>query len=106
MGYYQRHVFVCTNSREPGKDCCAADGGADDARGYLKDRVREQGMNGAGQVRVSGSGCLGRCSDGPVIVIYPEATWYTYVDREDLDEIVDRHLGSGEIVSRLLVDPD
>ena len=40
---------------------------------------------------------------GPVIVVYPEAVWYTYVDTEDLDEILERHLIGGELVERLLV---
>ena len=40
-----------------------------------------------------------------MVVIYPEATWYTYVDQQDLDEIIDRHLVKGEIVERLKIDP-
>ncbi|WP_290651943.1 (2Fe-2S) ferredoxin domain-containing protein [Aquisalimonas sp.] len=105
MGYYKRHVFVCTNSREDGADCCA-NGGAAEARAHLKDRVKVLGMKGPGGVRVSSSGCLGRCGEGPVVVVYPEAVWYTYVDGEDLDEIVDRHLVAGEAVDRLLLDPE
>jgi (2Fe-2S) ferredoxin len=40
-----------------------------------------------------------------VIVVYPEATWYTYVDREDLDEILSEHLMNGRVVERLLLPP-
>jgi (2Fe-2S) ferredoxin len=40
---------------------------------------------------------------GPVMVIYPDAVWYTYVDREDLDEIFDKHLLGGEVVERLRI---
>ena len=59
---------------------------------------------GAGKVRINSAGCLDRCQLGPVIVIYPDETWYTYVDRDDLDEIIDRHLVGGQTVKRLLVD--
>ncbi len=50
------------------------------------------------------AGCLDRCEQGPVVVIYPEGTWYTYLDESDIDEIVEKHLVQGEIVERLLID--
>ena len=43
------------------------------------------------------------CLGGPVAVVYPEGVWYTFVDREDLDEIIERHLQGGEIVARLRI---
>jgi (2Fe-2S) ferredoxin len=36
-----------------------------------------------------------------VLVVYPDGVWYTYLDEGDLDEIIDRHLGKGEVVERL-----
>ncbi len=47
------------------------------------------------------AGCLDRCDEGPVMVVYPEGVWYTYVDISDVDEIIDSHLVGGEIVERL-----
>jgi (2Fe-2S) ferredoxin len=47
------------------------------------------------------AGCLDRCEEGPCIVVYPEAVWYTYVDRDDIDEIIESHLKQGRIVERL-----
>ncbi len=44
---------------------------------------------------------MGRCGEGPVVAVYPDNVWYSYVDREDIDEIIDRHLLQGEIVERL-----
>jgi (2Fe-2S) ferredoxin len=38
-----------------------------------------------------------------VLVVYPEAVWYTYVDREDIDEIIDEHLVNGRVVERLRI---
>jgi (2Fe-2S) ferredoxin len=46
-------------------------------------------------VRVNKAGCLDRCAGGPVAVVYPEAVWYTYRGRQDIDEIVESHLKNG-----------
>jgi (2Fe-2S) ferredoxin len=100
MAYYRHHLFFCTNVREDGSACCQQHG-AREARDYVKRRAKEMGMHGAGQVRVNIAGCLGRCELGPVLVVYPEAVWYTYIDREDLDEIIGEHLVNGRIVERL-----
>ena len=54
-------------------------------------------------VRVNQAGCLDRCEEGPCIVVYPEAVWYTYVDRADIDEIVEQHLRHGRVVERLRI---
>ena len=64
-----------------------------------------QGLAGPGQVRVNKAGCLDRCAAGPVAVVYPEAVWYTYVDEQDIDEIVESHLKNGKVVERLLTPP-
>lgn len=100
MSYFQRHIFFCCNQRTNGSDCCAQHN-ATEMLNYAKDRVAELGLKGAGKVRVSKAGCLGRCDHGPVAVVYPDAVWYTYIDREDIDEIVASHLAKGEPVARL-----
>jgi (2Fe-2S) ferredoxin len=64
------------------------------------------GLNGAGGVRINQAGCLDRCAGGPVLVVYPEAVWYTYVDKHDIDEIIHTHLQQGQVVERLRLDPD
>ena len=64
------------------------------------------GLNGAGGVRVNQAGCLDRCAGGPVLVVYPEAVWYTYVDKQDIDEIISSHLQQGKVVERLQIDAD
>lgn len=100
MSYYRYHVFLCTNQREDGSQCCNQCG-AQAMRDYLKRRTKELGIAGKGGVRINTAGCLDRCEEGPVIVVYPEATWYTYVDREDVDEILSEHLLKGQVVERL-----
>lgn len=105
MSYYERHIFFCLNQRDEGENACALHG-AQQAFDHCKSRVKAAGLNGAGKVRVNKSGCLDRCAGGPVAVIYPDATWYSYVDNNDIDEIVNRHLIGGEVVERLLLSPD
>jgi (2Fe-2S) ferredoxin len=100
MSYFSHHVFFCTNQRDDGRQSCNHCG-ASDARDYVKQRCKELGISGAGRFRINTAGCLDRCELGPVLVIYPEAIWYTYVDRHDLDEIIDQHLINGKIVERL-----
>lgn len=102
MSYFKHHVFFCSNQRGPGETCCN-NHGADALRNYAKDRVKALKLNKPGQVRINNAGCLERCDQGPVLVIYPEAVWYTYVDKEDIDEIVEQHLVQGKIVERLKV---
>lgn len=100
MSYYQRHVFFCLNQRDDGRACCAAHA-AERLQAYAKARIKKLGLNGAGKVRINKAGCLDRCDEGPCVVVYPEAVWYTYVDEQDIDEIIDRHLVNGETVERL-----
>lgn len=102
MSYYQRHIFFCTNRREDGSACCANHGAAS-MRQYAKERMKALGLHGKDHVRVNIAGCLGRCEEGPVAVVYPEGTWYTYVDQEDIDEIIQEHLINGRIVERLTI---
>ena len=98
--YYQHHVFFCLNQREGGEACCT-DHAAQEAWKHCKTRVKSLGLNGQGGVRVNQAGCLDRCAGGPVMVVYPEAVWYTFVDQTDIDDIVEQHLKNGQIVERL-----
>jgi (2Fe-2S) ferredoxin len=100
MSYYKYHVFFCTNHRDDGRQCCAQCD-AQGLRDYLKRRAKELGITGSGGVRINTAGCLDRCTEGPVIVVYPEDTWYTYVDKEDLEAILREHLIAGRVVERL-----
>lgn len=101
--YYQHHVFFCLNSREPGERTCCAAKGAQAAQEHAKRRIKELKLSGPGQVRINKAGCLDRCEEGPVVVVYPEGTWYTYVDTQDIDEIIDSHLVDGKVVERLKI---
>ncbi len=102
MSYYNKHVFFCCNQRDNGKQCCN-DAGSSGLRDYAKGRIKALKLAGEGKVRINQSGCLDRCEEGPVMVVYPEAVWYTYVDQSDIDEIIDQHLVNGRVVERLKI---
>ena len=102
MSRYKRHVFVCVNQRPPGdpKGCCY-EKQSEEIRNLLKAELKRRGMGAI--VRANNSGCLDACEHGPTIVIYPEGIWYGRVTREDVEEIVERHLVGGEPVERLRI---
>jgi len=102
MSYYKHHVFFCTNQREEGSACCQ-DFDAQAMRDYAKAKSKQMDIAGVGGVRINSAGCLDRCGEGPVLVVYPDAVWYSYVDEEDIDEIMEKHLKTGEIVERLKI---
>jgi (2Fe-2S) ferredoxin len=100
--YYRHQIFFCLNERKNGEDCCAQHG-AQAGFDHCKQRIRDAGVAGPGQVRVNKAGCLDRCAGGPVAVVYPQGVWYTFVDQADIDDIVDSHLIGGKVVERLLL---
>jgi (2Fe-2S) ferredoxin len=99
--FYQRHIFFCTNSKKDGGGCASYN--SEDAFLLAKKLLQERNLWGASKYRASKSGCLGRCESGPVCVVYPDGVWYSYVDQEDVLEIVDKHVINGQIVTRLQI---
>jgi (2Fe-2S) ferredoxin len=102
MGYYRHHVFFCVNERADGSPCCNQHD-AEGVRAYAKERIKALKLNGEGRIRINSAGCLDRCSEGPVLVVYPDDVWYTYVDNSDVDEIISEHLQHGRVVERLKI---
>lgn len=100
--YYAKHIFFCVNQRTNGERCCN-DCQAEQFCAYAKTRLKALGLAGKAGARVNKAGCLGRCDEGPVIVIYPEGVWYRYETQQDIDEIILSHLQRNQIVERLLL---
>jgi (2Fe-2S) ferredoxin len=102
--YYRLHIFCCQNQRPSGhpRGCCL-EKGAEKLRNYMKARAKELGFS---DVRVNQSGCLDRCELGPTMVIYPDGVWYRATTNEEIDEILERHVGKGERVERLMLKPE
>ena len=103
--YYQHHVFFCLNERSNCENACGHHG-AQQAFDRCKAQVKAADLAGPGGVRVNKAGCLDRCSAGPLMVVYPQGTWYSYVDANDIDEIIESHLKRGQVVERLLTPPE
>ena len=99
--YYRAHVFCCVNERPQGhpRGCCKGKG-AEKLRNYMKARAKELGLD---DLRINQSGCLDRCELGPTLVIYPEGVWYSVPTKEDIDEVLQKHLVEGGRVDRLML---
>jgi len=98
---FDRHVFVCTNSRESGnkKGSCAEKNSLEIMSNF-KRMAKEIGLE---SVRVNKSGCLGACEMGPACVIYPDAIWYTLPDDKEKMGCILEHLSSGEICQKYVM---
>lgn len=81
-------VFVCTNCREEAanRPSCGPRGGIN-LREQLKELVKQRRLRS--KIRVSQSGCMDRCEDGPNIMVFPDNVWYSNVLPEDLEAILD-----------------
>ena len=90
---YRSHVLVC------GGTGCTSSGSAKIIEEFEKE-IAATGLTD--EVRVVRTGCFGLCALGPVVIIYPEGSFYSRVDPKDVKEIVDEHLLKGRIVRRLL----
>lgn len=101
MKQYRLHVFVCSE----GKRCAAR--GSEEIFELMKSRVKDLGLKG--EIKVTRAGCMSVCKEtekegeySPVMVVYPEGTWYRNVAASDIDEIIEKHLLGGQIIERLL----
>ena len=103
MAKFERHVFVCTNTREPGnaRGCCNPEGKAE-LHKLLQQATIAAGLKAT--VRVNKAGCLDQCEHGPTVVVYPEGIWYGGVGAGDVAEIVQSHLVEGRPVQRLVLE--
>jgi len=90
---YRSHVLVC------GGTGCTSSGSVKIIES-LQSEIKKNGLGT--EVSVVQTGCHGLCALGPIVIIYPEATFYAMVTDEDVPEIVSEHLLKGRIVTRLL----
>ncbi|MCC6357883.1 MAG: (2Fe-2S) ferredoxin domain-containing protein [Phycisphaerales bacterium] len=105
MPLYERHLFICCNTRPDGhpRGCCASRGG-EAVRDALRTELKNRGLNK--RIRANQSACLDQCEHGATVVVYPDQVWYGFVKPEDAAEIVEKHLIGGEPVKRLMLDPE
>ena len=93
MDLYRAHVRVC------GGTGCTSSGSAQLIERF-EEQLKEKGIDK--EVKVIRTGCFGLCEAGPVVIVYPEGTFYSRVKVEDVDEIVSEHLLKGRKVQHLV----
>lgn len=100
MPYYEHHVFICTNRRDPhhSRGSCANKNSETICK-FFKRTLEEQGLSI--RMRANSSGCLNQCEQGPCVVVYPEQVWYTVFSEADVVRIVEEHLKGGRPVEEL-----
>ena len=99
MQPFKYHIGVCTQQKAENVPCCAAAG----SFSIVDALYRELGAAGlSDDVIVSTCGCLGLCDSGPVMLVYPEGTWYVKLAAADVKEVVASHIGKGQPVARLI----
>ncbi|MGI6253533.1 MAG: NAD(P)H-dependent oxidoreductase subunit E, partial [Aminivibrio sp.] len=97
MPIYRSHVLVCG-----GTGCVSS--GAREVTETIRNTLEDRGLSG--EVLVVPTGCHGMCEMGPIVVVYPEGTFYCRVQKADVAEIVDEHIYKGRPVSRLMYEGD
>jgi len=102
VSYYKKHIFLCIHQRDDGKECCN-DKSSSEIFDYAKKKCISMKIQRKGGIRVNKAGCLDRCTEGPVMVIYPDNVWYSYKNKEDIDEIIQSHLVENKEVKRLKI---
>ena len=93
MATFRSHVLVCG-----GTGCTS--GGSDKVLETLREGIKANGLDK--EITVVQTGCHGMCEAGPIVIVYPEGTFYTHVNPQDAKEIVSEHFLKGRVVERLL----
>ena len=86
---YAKQIFVCTNDRKGEKPSCG-DHHAEEIFTELRKIAKDKGLHP--KIRVAQAKCLGQCSIGTNIMIYPDNVWYSHVELAHVKEIAEKHI--------------
>lgn len=102
MRSYGHHLLICAHGD------CADPEAADRLQQYFRDLAQPLGLlklRNSGRVKCTLTGCLGVCTGGPIVVVYPDGIWYHHVDQAVLARIVHEHLLDGQPVEEYIPPP-
>ena len=84
---FEKHVFVCENIRDSSNKKSCGKVGAQ-IRVVLKKGIKHRKLSD--KIRINKSGCLGKCNQGPCVVVYPQSKWYYNTKLEESEKIIDQ----------------
>ena len=97
----KHHIFICASTRLNGKIQGACEKkGSHDLIQVFNEEIEDRNLSS--EIMVTSTGCIGLCDDGPIVIVYPQQTWYGNVEEDDVEDILDA-LEEDTTIERLMI---